>query len=186
MTNFLQRRLKTTYRMWNRPRSLSMCSFKIKSFRIHSLALFDFHTKQLSAGSVGVVLSFCGGAPPGWSGEDSAGSLESSQLRPHGLAWLEPSWCDTTTMMSQAWVCFCGEWVFVSVLCMCVCVHALIRVLLCSWTTCTLVCACACDCSRLLPPTGWSFTFCTGRRDRRLPGCARSLGTVQLAMPGIH
>ena len=30
---------------------------------------------------------------------------------------------------------------------------------------CVCVCVCACVCSRLLPPTGWSFTFRTGRRD---------------------
>lgn len=56
-----------------------------------------------------VALQFCclfwWGAPPGWLSEDPAGSLESSRPRPHGLAWLEPSWCDT--IVSQAWVCLC-------------------------------------------------------------------------------
>lgn len=40
-------------------------------------------------------------APPGGGGGGPAGGLESSQLRPHGSAWLEPSWCHA----SQAPLC---------------------------------------------------------------------------------
>lgn len=115
--------------------------------------------------------------------------VESSRLRPRGLAWLEPSWCDSA--VSQALVCLrrsvgvcfsepLRAWVFVSLspcASACVCMQS---------GLCTQLYVYVCVCSLLLPPTGWSFTFRTGRRDRRLPGCARSLSTVRLAMPGIH
>lgn len=120
------------------------------------------------------------------------------------MAW--PGWSPHDVILYWARACVCaGVWVRFSVslcvhgLCLCgsvyvyMCVCIVMSVLM---YTSTRVCAteqvyahlsvCVCVCSRLLPPTGWSFTFRTGRRDRRLPGCARSLGTVRLAMPGIH
>lgn len=117
------------------------------------------------------------------------GSFESSRLRPRGLAWLEPSWCDS--VVSQARVCAREARAGVctsqrapripvppgSLYRLCVRVRS---------ELCARLYVYVCVCSRLLPPTGWSFTFRTGRRDRRLPGCARSLGTVRLSMPGIH
>lgn len=140
-----------------------------------------------SVWSVGVVLPFWCAVPPGWLSDDPAGSLESSQLRPHGLAWLKPSWCDSqaepggptsgsTRLSGSDSVSLCAleqvyEHLIKDYVCVCACARAPV---------------CVCVCSRLLPPTGWSFTFRTGRRDRRLPGCARSLGTVRLAVPGIH
>lgn len=86
----------------------------------------SFPHLEAVAWSVGVLLSFWCAAPPGWLSDDPAGSLESSQLRPHGLAWLEPSWCDT--IVSQAWVCLCrsvGVLVCVAVPLWVCCVHGL-------------------------------------------------------------
>lgn len=106
------------------------------------------------------MLSFWCGAPPGRLSEDPAGSLESSQLRPHGLAWLEPSWCDT--IVSQAWVCLCrsvGALVCVAVsLWVCVCTDCLsVWVCVCPYVcmhsdVCTYLhvrtCVCVCVCIR--------------------------------------
>lgn len=88
--------------------------------------------------------------------------------------------CVSVSLCQCSWIL--SVWVCV---CLYVCMHSDV----CTYVherTCVCALECVCVCSRLLPPTGWSFTFRTGRRDRRLPGCARSLGTVRLAMPGIH
>lgn len=120
-----------------------------------------------------------------------------------GESWIisaEASWLGLAGALMMWYHSEPGPSVFVSECgCICLCVriemhaHILVqlhtRVCMCAVEQVCVhlrVCVCVCACFRLLPPTGWSFTFCTGRRDRRLPGCARSLGTVQLAMPGIH
>lgn len=146
------------------------CSYNLKkyAFFIQPLTLIStdsFPHLEAVAWSVGVLLSFWCGAPPGWLSDDSAGSLESSQLRPHGLAWLEPSWCDT--IVSQAWVCSCRSVGVLVCVAASACVHGF-RVWLyvcmhsdvCTYLhvhthtfeqvcVCTRVCVCACVC--LLP-----------------------------------
>ncbi len=132
------------------------CDINLKICILHTtttvISTNSFPHLEAVAWSVGVLLSFWSGAPPGWLSEDPAGSLESSQLRPHGLAWLEPSWCDTT--VSQAGVCLCRSvgalvlWVRVCMnfcLCESVHVHTCVCIVMCVLIyTCTLVCVCVC------------------------------------------
>lgn len=91
----------------------------------------------------------CWEAAPGCWRQDAAGSFESSQLRPHGLAWLEPSWCDTRA--SQASVCSAQLWwACYDGLCPRTCVYT-VYANVCTWALCMLLCTLLnkCTCLRV-------------------------------------